>query len=121
MSLRDAIADDAMTVFLNTGEFAELVTYHPHRFYGESERSPRVISAIVIREQVELLSEDVVTNAPMFEIHVANSSTLGISSEEIDTGGDQIEFPPRDGKPPERRSITRLTGQDNGMLILECR
>jgi hypothetical protein len=121
MTLREQIEADAITVFLNTGEFAELVTYYPHRFYGESAREPRSISAIVVREQIEVLSEDVITNAPSFEVHVANSSTLGISSDEIDTGGDQIEFPPRDGKTAERRTITRLVTQDNGMLILECR
>jgi hypothetical protein len=121
MSLRDVIAADALTVFCNTGDFAEIVTYYPHRFFGEAVRPARAIKAVVIREQIETLSEDVITNAPSFEVHVANSSTLGISSDEIDTGGDQIEFPPRDGKTAERRTITRLVTQDNGMLVLECR
>jgi hypothetical protein len=121
MSLRDAIADDALKVFCNSDDFAEVVTYHPHRFYGEAARPARSIKAVVIRESTQLLAEDVVTNAPMFEVHVANDPINGIDSEEIDTGGDAIEFPPRDGKPSERRTITRIVTQDHGMLVLECR
>jgi len=121
MTLRDMITDDAVAVFLNTGEFAETVTYYPHKFYGAVERAPRVISAVVFREAIAQLTEngDVVTY--QFEVHVANDSTVGISSTEIDTGGDQIEFPPRDGKTAERRTITAITTQDHGMLVLECR
>lgn len=121
MTLRDQIETDATSVFLATNDFAEVITYHPHRFFGETERPSRSIGAVVIRESIEVLSEDVVTNAPSFEVHVANNSVTGISSEEIDTGGDQLEFPPRDGKAAEKRSITRITTQDHGMLVLECR
>jgi hypothetical protein len=121
MTLRDMIADDAAAVFLADGDFAETVTYYPHRFYGAAERSPRTIKAVVIREQIANFAEDVVTVLPSFEVHVANDSTLGISSDEIDTGGDQIAFPPRDGKQAERRSILRITTQDHGMMVLECR
>lgn len=121
MTLRDQIADDALAVFLSTDDFAELVTYYPHRFYGETARESRVIKAVVMREQITALSEDVVTNLPMFQIHVANDSVNGISSEELDTGGDQIEFSPRDGEPVQRRSITQLVTQDHGMLVIECR
>lgn len=121
MTLREQIETDATAVFMNTDDFAEVVTYHPHRFYGDSLREPRSIKAVVMREQIALLSEDSVTNAPMFEVHVANDSVNGISSEELDTGGDQIEFAPRDGKTAERRTITRLITQDHGVLVFECR
>jgi hypothetical protein len=121
MTLRDAIASDATAVFLNSDDFAESVTYHPHRFYGSALRSPRAIKAVVIREQVDNFAEDVVTVLPRFEVHVANDATNGISSTEIDTGGDQLEFPARDGKAAERRAILKITTQDNGMLVLECR
>ncbi len=121
MTLRDMIADDATAVFLADGEFSETVTYYPHRFYGATQRQPRTIKAVVSREQVANFAEDVVTVLPMFEVHVANDSTNGISSDEIDTGGDQIEFPARDGKTAKRFSILRITTQDHGMLVLECR
>ena len=115
MSLQDQIVADAATVFCNVDDFAEVVTYWPR------SGSPRTIAAVVIREQTAVLEQDVQTNAPVFQVHVANSLTLGISSTELDCGGDQIELAPRDGKPPERRSITEVLEQDRGMLVLQCR
>lgn len=121
MTLRDEIAADAVRVFCNQSDFAEQVIYRPHRYVGEQVREPRIITAVVIREQIATLVEDVETVAPMFMVHVANDSATGISSEELDIGGDMIEVPQRDGKQPERRTITRLIEQDHGMLVLECR
>lgn len=119
MTLHQAIIDDAAGVFTRLDDFAELVTYQPHRFYGEADRASRSIKAVVEREQVTSLDDDTVS--PMFRVHVANDSVLGISSEELDTGGDMIELPPRDGKAAELRTITHLVTQDHGMLVLECR
>jgi hypothetical protein len=121
VSLRDAITDDAVKVFCNDSDFAELVVYHPHRYVTDAIRPPRTIKAVVIREQSTSYPNDVETVLPVFEVHVANDPVNGISSEELDTGGDQLEFPPRDGQPSQRRSITQLTTQDHGMLVLECR
>jgi hypothetical protein len=121
MTLRDAITADAATVFCNVSDFAEAVVYHPHRFVTDSLRPSRTINAVVIREQVAAYQNDVETILPVFEVHVANDAVTGISSEELDTGGDQIEFPARDGQTAERRTIVRLTTQDHGMLVLECR
>ena len=121
MTLHDLIAADAVTVFGNTDDFAEVVTYHPHRHYGEAARSSRSINAVVFREQIQVLTQDGDTVAPVWQIHVANSAVDGISSEELDLGGDSLEFPPRDGKTAETRTITQLVGQDHGMLIVECR
>jgi hypothetical protein len=75
---------------------------------------------VVIREQITVLSEAGDTVVPVYEVHVANSSTVGISSDELDLGGDQIELPPRDGKTAEKRTITQLLTQDTGMLVLRC-
>lgn len=121
MALRQAIIDDAATVFCNADDFAEAVVYHPHRFYGAEERPPRTINAVVMREAIAVIDGDGDTVAPMWEVHVANDATLGISSSELDLGGDKISLAPRVGETPERRSITRLIGHDEGMLILECR
>ncbi len=121
MTLKAMIASDASTVFLNTSDFAETVTYYPHTYFGATARDARTISAVVFREQLEVFSEDGDTITPVFEVHVANSTTVGINSDEIDLGGDQIEFPPRDGKAAEKRTITELLTQDNGMLVLRCR
>jgi hypothetical protein len=122
MTLRNAITADAEKVFLDTSAFAETVVYHPRQFRFGDNRQPRTITAVVIRETMQTLSEDgSETILPVFEVHVANNATTGISSEELDTGGDQIELPTRDGKPPTRRAVMKLTTQDHAMLVIECR
>ncbi len=116
MALSDAIESDASLVFTSTSDFAEAVTYKPRT------GSTRSINAVVFRESLLGVNEDGgETVAPVFEVHVCNSSTLGISSTEIDCGGDQISFPVRDGMTASYRTITRLVTQDEGMLVLECR
>jgi hypothetical protein len=121
MTLRDAIEADSLKVFLNLGEFAETVTYYPHKAFGQAVRPPRTIRAVVFREDLVTLGEDDgQTVVPQFTVHVKNDSVEGISSTEIDLGADQLEFPRRDGKPPEKRSILRMIDQDHGMLVLQC-
>jgi hypothetical protein len=122
VTLRGAITDDASSVFLNADEFAESVTYKPRLYSVGDSRVNRPIKAVVIRELVQVVSEDGgETVLPSFEVHVANDSTLGISSDELDTGGDKISFPVRDGMVATDRAIVRLVTQDHGMLVLECR
>jgi len=122
MTLREAIENDAQSVFLNTDEFAETVTYYPRIFSGGDSRTSRSIKAVVFRESMVNVTEDGGTTLlPMFEVHVKNDATLGISSTELDTGGDQLEFGARDGMSATKRTITRVVTQDHGMLVLECR
>lgn len=121
MTLRESIAADVSTVFLQTGEFAESVTYYPHRYFGEVARDPRVISAIVFREPIQSLDAAGNVHTPVFYVHVANDVTTGITSEEIDLGGDQLLMPVRDGETPELRSVLQIVTQDHAMLVLECR
>lgn len=115
MSLHDTIKADATSVFCNANDFAEPVVYCPKS--GNS----RPIQAVVIREQLAILPEDGDNVTPLFEVHVANSKTDGISSSELNLGGDAIEFALRVGQPVSKRNIQRLLGHDEGMLILECR
>lgn len=121
MTLANSISADATTVFLQTDDFAEQVTYIPYRYFGEDAVANRTINAVVIRRGIEVLAEDGVTVAPVWEVHVANDSTTGISSDELDLGGDKIQLPPRDNETAEARSITQLLTQDAGMLVLELR
>jgi len=121
MSLHDMIETDAITVFTSTDDFAEVVTYYPRQRFGEATPTSRTINAVVMREQIQTIGEDGDTVSPMWQVHVANDSTYGIASSELDLGGDQISFPPRDGKTAERRAITQLMIQDHGMLVIECR
>jgi hypothetical protein len=119
-NLHDQIETDA-ALFVSTSDFGESVTYYPHRYFGSAAREPRTINALVEREQIAIITDDVETVAPMFRVHVINNSTTGISSSELDLGRDQIAFPKRDGKTAERFTILQLTTQDHGMLVLECR
>lgn len=123
MTLRTLITDDATSVFLNTDEFAESVTYKPRLFsVGDTRATSRTISAVVIRELIQVVSEDGgETVLPSFEVHVANDSATGISSDELDLGGDKLSFPVRDSLAASDRAIVRLVTQDHGMLVLECR
>lgn len=120
MTLREIIENDAGKVFLRTDDFAETVTYYPHVGFGQAESS-RSIKAVVIREQVQASSADggdVVV--PIFEVHVENDATTGISSSEINTGGDMIELSTRIGGATKKRAIVYLTNHDDGMLTLQC-
>ena len=121
MTLHDVILSDASAVFTSTDDFAETVTYHKRQYFGEAAATPRTIKAVVIREQIAVIGEEGDTVAPVWQVHVANDNTLGISSAELDMGGDQIALPPRDGKDAVRKTITQLLIQDHGMLVLECR
>ena len=115
MTLHDMIQSDAATVFCNVNDFAEVVTYYAR--HG----SAREITVQVFRDALGVLGEDGDTVLPTFEIHCKNDSTLGISSEELNLGGDAIEFAMRVGQSKARRAITRLISHDEGMLVLECR
>ena len=115
MSLHDTIQADALTVFCNVNDFAEAVTYYKRNGLARS------INAVVVREALEILPEDGDSVTPLFEVHVANDAVTGIASNEINLGGDSIEFAVRVGQPLSRRTITKLTSHDEGMLVLECR
>ena len=115
MSLHDMIQADAINVFANPNDFAEPVTYY------KKTGKARPIDAVVVRDALAILPEDGDTVTPVFEIHVANDIAKGISSEELNLGGDMIAFAPRVGQPVQRRTITKLLAHDEGMLTLECR
>ncbi len=121
MTFREQLSADSAAVFLNTSEFAESVTYKPHRYDGESARDDRPISAVVVRESISAFEDDVQTALPHFEVYVDNDSTTGISSDEIDPGSDRLSFPTRDGETASDHQIIELIRQDSAMLVLLCR
>jgi hypothetical protein len=122
MSLKDAINNDAKSLLVNVSDFAEAVQYQPRQQYGKPARLPRTINAVVIRQMMASVGEDgSETISPIFQVHVANDPVLGISSTEIDTGGDQIAIPIRNGMMPSPRTIMAIEDQDHGMLVLQCR
>lgn len=114
MSLHDMIQADATAVFCNTNDFAELATYHPR---GGSSRPVHVV---IDRDALALFPEDGDNVTPVSEVRVSTSGEYGITSEELDEGGDMLEFEFRIGSGKKRRTITRLLGHDEGMLVLQC-
>jgi len=102
-------------------QFGESVTYHPFNYVASDTRASRSISVIVVRNQ--LRQDDDVPGAvlPVFTIQVRNDVLLGITSDELDLGNDQISFPVRVGSEAERRTIIQLLSHDSAMLTLECR
>jgi len=118
MTLAERIVTDASSVFLQSGHFREEVTYYPHRF--GTPATPRPIWAVVVRNQVSAFNPDEQI-VPEFEIRVENNSTTGISSAELNTGGDQIKLAVRIGETPTKRSVQLLVEHDEGMLVLLCR
>jgi hypothetical protein len=116
MTLRESIASDAASVFLSTDEFAEAVVYRPR------DGGARSIVAIVDREPPTLMDEAGNVVSLTFLIHVANSKTLGITAEEVDTGGDEIEVIEKAGGVTRRRvAVIRVMENDNGMVQLAVR
>lgn len=84
-------------------QFGEEVTYYP------TGGNPRTIDALVDRN-----------NPPVFEIRTKNSDCDGISSSEVNTGGDEIKFALRTGETAVRRVIIRVEDASGGMIRLFC-
>lgn len=82
---------------------------------------PRTITAVVTRGQPDELEGAGFGHSPLTTLFVANDNTTGISADEIDTGGDMIEYAVRIGESVEDRRITKIVQQDAGMLELELR
>jgi len=114
MTLKAMIKADSQAVFLNTGEFAENVVYVKHKSVT------RPIKAVVIRESIASSDQSGGAITPVFEVHVDNDLVTGISSTEIDLGGDMICFPVRDGMAASDRAIVSVIFQDEAMLVLQC-
>lgn len=121
MSLNDLIKDDASAVFMAAGGWRESATYKPKLYSVGDSRPDRTINIVIDRQEATIISEDQQVPAPVWQIEVVNDATLGISSEELDLGGDVLSFPSRVGESATDHTITRLLAHDHGMLSLECR
>ena len=115
MSLHDLIQADAINVFASPNDFAEPVVYY------KKTGKARAIFMVVVRDALAILPEDGDTVTPVFELHGANDIVKGISSEELNLGGDMLAFAVSVVQAVERREIIRLLGHDEGMIHLQCR
>ena len=91
--------------------FGEEVTYYP-RGGGK----PRKIMAKVYRSPMAIIEETGEVPSQEFMVMVKSSTCDGISSTEIDTGGDELEVALRVDAPPQRRSIARVVTDHNGLV-----
>ncbi len=95
-------------------QFGETVTY-----YKRDKSGGRKIQALVERDiPDEIPGTDIVSQS--MTIRVKNDSREGISSDEVDTGGDTIAVALRVGQATEIRRIARVISDSNGMVRLLC-
>ena len=113
--------DDANVVFTDTDTFGETIRYIPSQASISEGRTARTINAVVIRDlpQAQLGTPNDVR--PKMVIHVSNDPVNGISSSEVDLGGDKVEVAYRIGTPVQQYNFALSTGEthDAGMLTLE--
>ncbi len=110
-SVLDGLLADQADVFL--AEFGEAVTYYPK---GGSSRD---INAVVDRNPVAGINGVPHGNASQVIVKVKNDSDDGISSSEVNVGGDHIKFAVRIGKTATQKRITGIPWEDVGMMYLE--
>lgn len=110
-SALDAVLADQADAEL--AAFGEPVTYYPK---GGSSRD---IIAIVDRLPPGGISGSPHGNTFKFLVVVKNDSDDGISSSEINLGGDKISLPKRIGLTAAQRKIDVVQWQDVGMMYLE--
>ncbi len=110
-SVLDGILADEADTFL--AAFGEAVTYYPK---GGSSRD---IIAVVDRNPVAGINGVPHGNTSKQLVRVKNDSDDGISSSEINVGGDHIKFAVRIGKTATQKRITGIQWEDVGMMYLE--
>ena len=109
----DQMLIDAASDFLT--EFGEPIKYLP------AGGGSRDITAIVDREPPAELEGMPGAHASRLVISVANDSTDGISSSEINISKDKAELTVRINETAVQKLITKIISQDAGMMKLEVR
>lgn len=104
------LSGEAETFLAN---FGEPVTYHPK---GGSTRD---IIAIIDRNPVASIRGLPHGNTERALIIVKNDADDGISSSEVNTGGDKIAYNVRIGQTEQQRGIRSIVWNDVGMMHLE--
>lgn len=121
MSAFDSVlAADAVAII--GAEFSESAVYSPASPTPTNQR--RTINVIVERHTPAPLKSQENWTPPKMRVSVANHPSLGITSAQIDTGGDTLTLAYRVGEAVRDFRIGfPATGEfcDAGMLILELR
>ncbi len=88
--------------------------------YSPRNRTARSISAIVDYPGPGPIGPLDGGSRPHVELLVANDSTTGIASTEVDTGGDHVTVPMRVGTTARVLRIVEVMGQDDALVRLRC-
>lgn len=100
-----------------TDRMGETITYYPS---GGSSRS--ITGAVVRNPVTEIDAAPGPINAPFAHIQVIDDSTLGIASDEINTGADEIGYKINIGDAAvSQRPIAKIVSRTGGMMTLEVR
>ena len=85
-------------------------------YYPRGSGTPRAISAIVTRNNPDIISEvgDVISQ--YLFVRVLDDETDGISSTEIDSGLDMVDVALRTDGKRERRPVVKVTDTSCGMV-----
>jgi hypothetical protein len=115
VAFRDKLAVDARRTFLESGKFAEPVTYYPE---GQ-ECDPRPINAVVDRSPPRQVGEDEGrANVAEFTLLVGNDPTNTWGIGKIEVGKDLVDCPLLEGGDPVRWRVVEILEQDPGMWTL---
>ena len=94
------------------GLSAKQIVYYPRS--GGS----RTIEAIVEYLGPQQVAGLAGGSRPQMDVYVRNNSATGISSAQVDTGGDKLDVPLRYGKSAKKVRINEVIAQDKAMLKL---
>lgn len=110
MSLKDQMALDAKSVFLNGGEFAEEIAYTP------AGGSAKLIKAVVVRKELSPADENTGRSLKnQAELYILTDPLEGIAF--INRRDDRITLSDVEGVSKEAR-INDVLGKDEGMWHL---
>lgn len=93
---------------------AKTIIYYPR---GGGSRS---IEAIIEYPGPAAIDGLLGGSRPVIDIYVKNDSISGISSAEVDTGGDKVDVPMRFGLSASRMRIVNLIGHDKAVLHVQA-
>jgi len=89
-------------------------------YYRKTGQDDRNIDVLIFYKN-EGLDGQIHSRTPNINVIVRNDSTTGISSEEIDTGGDKLYIPGRRGRATRWMRIAKILNQNPGFMRLELK
>jgi len=89
--------------------------------YTKRGGGSRTVKAVVTYPGPDSMTAPSSLVAPTVNVLVCNNSTTGISSTEVDRGGDTITVPLRIGKGAKVTRIIAIESQNEGFVELLCR